>query len=60
MPYLTAENAPVFQELFNSVAKDKPAIGATVRVRLGKHTGKIGTVQRHMVSRFKHPFRHGV
>jgi hypothetical protein len=59
MPWLTAENAPVFQELFNSVARDKPSIGATIRVIYGKHSGKIGTVTRHMLSRYKHPFRYG-
>lgn len=59
MPWLTAESAPIFQDLFNTVAKKKPAIGATVRVRLGKHTGKIGTVRKHIVSRYKHPFRYG-
>lgn len=59
MPWITAENAPIIQSLFNDVSKDKPTIGATVRVRTGKHAGKIGTVQRHMVSRYKNPFRYG-
>lgn len=59
MPWLTAENAPVFQDLFNTVARDKPIIGTTVRVLRGKHSGKIGEVKRHIVSRYKQPFRYG-
>lgn len=59
MPWITAENAPAFQSLFNDVGRDKPRIGNTVRVQSGKHKGKIGVVLRHMVSRYKNPFRYG-
>lgn len=56
---ITAENAPVLQRLFNEVNKDKPAVGCTVRVFTGKHTGKIGVVKKHILSRFENPYRYG-
>src|SRR5258708_4561226 len=59
MTLITAENAPVLQSLFTDVARDKPQIGDGARVTFGKHTGKVGTITRHALSRFKHPFRYG-
>lgn len=59
MALITTENAPVLQSLFNDVALDKPQIGDAARVMTGKHTGAIGIVRHHMVSRFKRPFRYG-
>lgn len=59
MSVITFENAKTVQSLLNSVARDKPAVGCLVRVTRGKHTGKIGRVKRHMLSRFKDPFRYG-
>jgi predicted methyltransferase len=55
----TAENAPVWQAIFDDVSKDKPAVGRLVRITRGVNTGRIGRVRRHMVSRFKNPFRYG-
>lgn len=59
MPAITFENAPVVQSLLSQVALEKPAVGRLVRITYGKHRGKIGVVQHHMVSRFKRPFRYG-
>jgi hypothetical protein len=56
---ITFENREVWQGLFNEVAKDKPAVGRMVRVNRGKHTGRIGTVRKHIRSRFVDPFRYG-
>lgn len=56
---ITAENAPVLQSLFNAVNRDKPDVGCTVRVLRGKHTGKIGIVKKHMLSRYENPYRYG-
>ncbi len=59
MSVLTQENAPVIQSLLNSVAMDKPRIGCTVKILTGKHAGKIGIVEKHIVSRFERAFRYG-
>lgn len=59
MTVITRENAPVLQSLFNSVAVDKPRVGCTVRVTSGKHKGKIGVVEKHILSQYEHAFRYG-
>ncbi len=59
MTIITRENAPLIQSLLSSVARDKPKVGSTVRVRLGKHVGKVGTVDKHIRSRFENPYRYG-
>jgi len=56
---ITFENREIWQSLFNEVAKEKPAVGCKVRVTRGKHTGKIGVVRKHFVSRFERAFRYG-
>lgn len=57
--FITFENREVWQGLFNEVAKEKPAVGRLVRITRGKHSGKIGVVKCHQLSRFKDPFRYG-
>ncbi len=56
---ITAENAPVIQSLLQSVNKEKPEQGQTIKVLTGKHTGKIGIVKKHMQSRFVNAYRYG-
>lgn len=56
---ITFENREVWQGLFNSVAVDKPRVGRLVRITRGKHTGKIGVVEKHTQSKYIDAFRYG-
>jgi ribosomal protein S4E len=59
MAIFTQENAPIWQGLFNAVAQEKPALGRTIRVTRGKHTGRVGAVKRHQESQYVNAFRYG-
>lgn len=58
MTALTRENAPAIQSLLQMVNKDKPDVDCMVRVLRGKHAGKVGTVRKHVRSRFENPYRY--
>lgn len=59
MATFTSENRDLWQGLFDEASRERPGVGRTVRVCRGKHTGKVGVVRRHMVSRYGNPFRYG-
>lgn len=59
MALLTRENAPLIQSLLTEVSLDKPGVGRVVRVLTGKYSKQVGTVEKHIVSRFERPFRYG-
>jgi len=57
---ITAEIAPVLQEMFNEVAKERPSVGRVVRIKgRGKHHGKIGVVKQHFPSKYGATYRYG-
>lgn len=58
MALITAENAPILQEIFNEVSKERPSVGRTVRIMRGRYAGKIGIVRRHALSSFGNAYRH--
>ena len=56
---INADTREAWQALATKCGERRPYVGRTMCVAAGrKHRGTIGVVQKHMVSRFKDPFRY--
>jgi hypothetical protein len=59
MPVINADNADAWRSLAKFVEKERPSVGKTVTVDKGKHRGKTGVVERHMLDRYYDAYRYG-